>query len=149
MLSIFDVIIAYIMAIISFFTGFNINDVPINIPNEITTERVGIRYECVNTTKHFISGEPWVEKIEKNVDGEWEQLEPAYTAKQRSTKFVFPHPGDSFGDTCNFKDEVGLKTLPPGEYRLTVGYYVVIRWGQDTGKVETGYTSAVFTVKEA
>ncbi len=129
-------------AVISFLVTFSLLFLPAAEPQNLEVQvaninagSTSISYTCINNTNRSVVGIAYVKSFEKNVDGEWVQLQ--YFAVYEEIATVIRH-GGSFKD--GFRAE---EPLTAGEYRFTLEYTV------HNTEVNTNYKTVYFTVTEA
>lgn len=108
-----------------------------------------INIKVTNKSSYGIHNFVSVEKLEKEVDGKWVELEfndrgineePAlYYAYQNACIF----PGETLEDSISCETLFSQKTAPAGHYRLTFGYYI------ERAANNHSVASCEFTVAEA
>lgn len=96
---------------------------------KLTTESTDVVFKFTNKSVYGIDREVCVEKLEKEENGEWIELEfdeeiNYYTliAYAYPSACIFPTETVEFSVTC--KELFGRETAPKGNYKVTFSYFV-------------------------
>lgn len=138
-------ILIFFFTVASFFTIAQPSDVEITV-NEVTTESTSISFTYQNKTGKIMS-EINSYKLEKNVDGEWVDMELVVFIPEVAYR-TYPNTQVKDGFQLLRVDGDGLTItdfkLGKGEYRLTISYRIY-EFSKGWTKAEA---STVFTVTE-
>ena len=144
MSTIINTIISFFLIFSTMFLPAKTDGVEITV-KEMTVSSAGITFVCENKTNRKIS-RPHIVSIEKNVGGNWEKVDIGLGATDIAYDL---YPGQDSTESADFGklDENSFEFinqhLDEGEYKLTISYNLT---DYLKGKVEQGYSSAVFTV---
>ena len=138
-------ILAILMTLVSILMPAKPDNVEVTV-KDMTTESACITFTCVNNTGRRMD-RPEIKMIEKNVDGEWEEVQTGYFMTEIA---YYVNPGFSCTESvelCNLDEDFNViyTHLEPGVYRLTVKYGVLnIR-----EELQNDEASCIFTVTQA
>ena len=122
--------------------------------NVATTDRVyfeaenqttSISVKVTNKSSYGIHNFIHVEKLEKEVDGEWVELQfDSHINEEPALYYAYPNacifPGETLSDSISCDALFAQETAPAGHYRLTFGYYI------EKAADNLSYASCEFTV---
>lgn len=134
MATLFSKILIFITVLFSLIMPGNVNGAVAEVTNEVKTTDSVIEYTITNETGYVLFGNPWVEKLECKIFGEWIEFDVEDEIPEVA---FYIHPGDAYSRSYD------AKLLTPGTYRLTVGYNVITSFG---GEHETGLSTVEFDV---
>lgn len=147
----FGIIIVLACSVMYMLPGFEakIDNVTFEVASRVTTETEEIEFNVTNHTNCPINWCIGVEKVEKEVDGEWEEFAFSEWLNVHPTVYL-TLPGHILpGETqkCNWSTK-GLisdnETADAGNYRITFIYNNTF-----SGEKKTAYSVCEFTVVEA
>ena len=131
----FKYIIGLTLAIVSLLTiaatGTRVTTDKVNfeVSPKLTTESTDVVFKFTNKSVYGIDREVYVEKLEKEENGEWIELEfderiNYYTlmAYAYPNACIFPTETVDFSVTCKYL--FGQETAPKGNYKVTLSYFV-------------------------
>ena len=128
-------VIGLTLAIVSLLTiaatGTRVTTDKVNfeVSPKLTTESTDVVFKFTNKSVYGIDREVYVEKLEKEENGEWIELEfderiNYYTlmAYAYPNACIFPTETVDFSVTCKYL--FGQETAPKGNYKVTFSYFV-------------------------
>lgn len=134
MATLFSKILIFITVLISLFSPGNVNGAVAEVTNEVKTTDAVIEYTITNETGYVLYGNPWAEKLEYKILGEWVEID---VEDEKIDEEIYVHPDE------NAAGNYDATILAPGTYRLTVGYNVITSF---SGEYETGLSVVEFEV---
>lgn len=121
--------IVSLISIIVTGTRVTTDKVSFEVSPKLTTESTDVVFKFTNKSVYGIDREVYVEKLEKEENGKWIELEfdeviNCYTliAYTYPNACIFPTETVDFSVTC--KELFGQETAPKGNYRITFSYFI-------------------------
>ena len=114
------------------------------ISPKLTTESTEFRFKVTNKSIYGISKSIFVNKLEKEENGEWVELElgdfGSYPAMARPYYESCIFPTETVNLSISYNSLFGQGTAPKGNYRITFIYYVY-------HSVESSHSTCEFSVE--